>query len=122
MIVGRAPFDPPGDAPAPLIGEATIFNYEADYVRIGVNAARGGLLVLGDAYYPGWEATVNGEPAEIVRANGLFRGVFVPEGRHEVAFRYRPLSIRGGLLISALGVVLWSVIMVGPALRRRRVH
>jgi hypothetical protein len=120
VVVGEAAFESPGEDALPLIGEATIFNYTADYVRIGVNAARPGLLVLSDAYYPGWEATVDGEPAEIVRANALFRGVFVPEGQSEVEFHYRPLSVRGGLLISILGLLLWSVIMVGTALRRRR--
>ena len=59
-----------------------------------------GYLVLTDAYYPGWIATVDGQPAHIERADILFRAVKVPAGQHRVEFRYQPQSFAIGAVIS----------------------
>jgi hypothetical protein len=67
-----------------------------------------GLLVLADLFYPGWKAQVDGRPAEVLRADGVFRAVALPPGTHRVVFRYRPLSvwIGGGLSAAALFFIL----------------
>lgn len=58
--------------------------------------------------YPGWVATIDNEPVPIYRANYTFRAVRVPEGEHRVVFRYRPMSVRYGLIVSGIGgVLLW---------------
>ena len=75
-----------------------------------------GYLVLTDAYYPGWTATVDGQPAEIERADIMFRAVKVPAGQHRVELRYQPQSFSLGLLIS-IGTV---VVLVGVWLIVRR--
>ena len=56
---------------------------------------------------PGWRATVDGEAAEILRANGLYRAVVISEGLHQVVFEYVPGSVRlGGVLsLASLGVL-----------------
>ena len=51
------------------------------------------LLVLTDVHYPGWKATVDGEPAQIERVDYLLRGVRVPAGSHRVEFSYEPLEL-----------------------------
>ncbi|WP_457799004.1 hypothetical protein [Methylocystis sp. S23] len=51
----------------------------------------GGWLILNDVWHPWWFATLDGEAAEILRANVLFRAVAIPEGRHEAKFAFRPL-------------------------------
>ncbi len=83
-----------GVAPAP---SATILEYEPELVR--VRATGPGYLVLTDAYYPGWQATVDGAAAEVLRADVMFRAVWVPEGEHLVEFRFAP-----GWAWPALGV------------------
>jgi uncharacterized membrane protein YfhO len=52
-----------------------------------------GVVVLNDVYYPGWIAEVDGKRKEILRADTLFRAVEVPAGRHQVVFRFAPLSL-----------------------------
>jgi uncharacterized membrane protein YfhO len=52
------------------------------------------------AAYPGWQATVDGSPAQIERANHAFTGVVVSPGKHRVQFLYRPAAFRVGLYLS----------------------
>lgn len=87
-------------------------------VRQVVDACAGGYLVLADAWYPGWEVTVDGAPADVVRAWGFLRAVRVAAGHHEVVWRYRPRSVvLGGLVsVASLGIVLG--ILLGAVLRR----
>jgi hypothetical protein len=89
------------------------WQYEANAVTIAVTTDQPGYLVLADAYYPGWQATVSGQPEPIIRANYAFRAVYVPAGRHTVQFVFRPviwtvgLSISGGSLLILTGWALW---------------
>ncbi len=94
--------------------------YHADEVRLQVDAACAGLLVLSDTYFPGWTATVDGKASEIYPTDITFRGVAVPAGRSEVVFRYRPTTFRNGIVVAAGAVVVMSGAGVFFALRRRR--
>jgi hypothetical protein len=89
-------------------------------ISVRVRAEREALLVLGDNYYPGWRAYVNGRERKIHPANVAFRAVRVPPGEHLVRFAYEPGSVRLGLLLTGLGVVITIGIAVGMLLRRRR--
>jgi len=69
--------------------------------RVQTDAPR--LLVVSEVYYPaGWTATVDGEPAEIHRANYLLRAVHVPAGEHTVTMRFDPQVHTTGVWISAV--------------------
>jgi hypothetical protein len=65
-----------------------------------------GYVVFNETYAPGWHAWVDGKPAPILRAYGLFMGVAVPGGGRQVDFRYEPASFRLGLFISLLTLAL----------------
>ena len=101
---GAAPaaVDPAGRPPS----SARLLEETSTDLRFAVSAASPGYLVLHDTYYPGWEATVDGEPAPIRRANVMFRAVAVDAGEHEVRFVYRPSSVRNGVVASAAAAVL----------------
>jgi len=72
---------------------ARIVSYENTEVVIEAEAPRGGgWVVLNDVWHPYWFARVDGAPVRVSRANVLFRAVAVPEGRHEVVFRFEPLK------------------------------
>ena len=76
-----------------------------------------GYLVLADTWYPGWQAAVDGEPVELVRANYVFRAVVLDAGDHVVEMLYRPLSLRLGAVVSlSMLIVLLTVWLV----RRQR--
>jgi uncharacterized membrane protein YfhO len=59
---------------------------------------------LSEAYYPGWQAWVDGRETNIVEANQLFSAIEVPAGEHEVKFVYSPLSLKIGAGISLLTI------------------
>jgi hypothetical protein len=84
--------------------KATITHYEPERIVISAESDSGGILVLTDANYPGWQATIDGESAEIVTANGLFRAVVLPAGAHEVVFSLQQNTI--GLIVSIVGFAL----------------
>jgi hypothetical protein len=78
--------------PAPAVASVKITSYRRNAVALDVDTDRAGVVVLHDIYYPGWEASVDGQPQAILRTNVLFRGVEVPAGHHVVTFTFRPLS------------------------------
>ena len=61
-------------------------SYRNTEIVIEVDAPGGGILVLNDVWHPWWRASVDGKPAEILKANVLFRAVVVPPGKHTVRF------------------------------------
>jgi hypothetical protein len=87
-------------------GTARVVSERSREVVVVADAPRGGTLVLLDSYAPGWMAEMDGRPAEVVRANALFRGVRLPPGRHTVRFRYEPASFRWGAAISLVALAL----------------
>jgi hypothetical protein len=90
-----------------MVGElARVTHYAPERVEIEVMAEAPGYLVLTDAWYPGWEATVDGVPVPIYRADLLFRAVAVGVGSQRVIFSLRPMSLRVGVGISLAGLVV----------------
>jgi hypothetical protein len=100
-------------------GTVEITRYTPEHVVLRANGG-GGLLVLTDAFYPGWEATVDGSPATIRQVDGLFRGVFLPAGAHEVEFHFRPGSFRLGVIGSLAGLAFVIIAGIVLAIGTRR--
>jgi hypothetical protein len=75
-----------------------------------VRAMTPGLLVMSDTFYPGWSAEVDGKPTPIVRADYALRGICLPAGEHTLVFRFDPITLRVGLLLSAIGLVVVAVL------------
>jgi hypothetical protein len=74
-----------------------------------------GLLVLGEMWYPGWQARDNGRPIPILRTNAILRGVYLDAGQHTVEFEYEPWTVKAGWLLSgATALILASLLVVGP--------
>jgi len=109
-------FDPAGEVilPEPVTGgsrcgpagTSRFLMPRSDRVRLEVEAERAGYVVLADAFDPGWRATVDGEPAPLLRANVAFRAVAVPAGRHVVEMVYRPRAVILGLALTLLTLAL----------------
>lgn len=70
-----------------------------------VRCARRCRVVTSDAFYPGWTATVDGAKVTVDHADGL-RAVWVPAGRHELRFAFRPLRLWVGAAVSCAALLL----------------
>jgi hypothetical protein len=106
-----------GPIPAALSGgRAEIVEAVPARVRVRTDSKGPALLVLNDAFAPGWTATVDGRPSPILATNYLARGVQVPGGPHEVLFRYRAPLLAAGWAI-AVGALL---LVIASALVSRR--
>ncbi|RME24911.1 MAG: hypothetical protein D6798_10125, partial [Deltaproteobacteria bacterium] len=81
-----------------------------DRVRIAVDPPAPALLVLADAWAPGWQVEVDGAPAALLRVAGVFRGVVVRPGDREVRFTYAPAGWRVGLRLALGGVVVTALL------------
>ncbi len=90
VLLERAPDDVPTDAGA--AGTARIASYKNVEVVAEAEAPKGGFLVLYDVWHPWWRATVDGKPADILKADVLFRAVALPPGKHEVRFTFHPFA------------------------------
>jgi len=79
-------------------GTVRILSYRNTQVLVETDSPDGGFLVLNDLWQPWWFAEVDGRPAEMLRANVLFRAVAVPPARHAVRFIFRPVAAAVGLI------------------------
>ncbi|MBK7896164.1 MAG: YfhO family protein [Anaerolineaceae bacterium] len=93
---------------------AVITHYAPEQVIVQTRSSQPQLLLLTDAFYPGWQVIVDGAPAELLQADGLFRGVLLPAGDHEVVFTFAPRSFQLGWLMTAVGLIL--LLLLGAAL------
>ncbi len=73
-------------------GSARLLRYANTEVAVAVDAPAGGILLLNDVWQPWWRASIDGNDAEILKANVIFRAVVCPRGRHEIRFSFRPFA------------------------------
>ena len=77
-----------------------------DRLRLLAEAPGEGLLVVADAWWPGWVAELDGRSVPLLRADAIFRAVRWPPGRHVLTMVYRPREVYAGLWLSAAGRLL----------------
>ncbi|HLD24937.1 MAG TPA: YfhO family protein [Patescibacteria group bacterium] len=93
-------------------GQVVIDSYTPNSVAISTESPEDAFLVLSDTYYPGWKAYVDGKEVFVYRTNYAFRGVLVPQGTHEIVFRYQPLSFAIGLWMSIVSFGVWGILLI----------
>ena len=70
-------------------------------------------VVFSEIYYPaGWHLTIDGEPAEIFRADWILRAAFIPAGEHEIVMRFDPQSFKIGERLSRASSILLIILLV----------
>lgn len=71
----------------------TLTKYEPNALEYTTDSKNGGAVVFSEIYYPGWTATIDGQPLELGRANYVLRTAYVPAGKHTIKMEYKPASI-----------------------------
>jgi hypothetical protein len=120
VVEGMAPLQTGAGATV----KTAIVSYAPERIELHTAGDSPGLLVLADAYYPGWRASVDGQETPVYPANVLFRGVPIPAGEHSVVFTFEPNGWRMGLIAAGVAVVLIGALglLAWWGFRRQRDH
>lgn len=105
----------PGDSAA-----VTVVKLGAKESSFEVTLDRPGIVVVSEVYYKDWKATVDGAPAEILRANHVLRALALPAGKHDIVFRLDSSLVREGATVSITTFALTLVAWAGALLLRRK--
>lgn len=100
-------------------GTVRVDKYEGEKIELTATVAANSLLVLGEKYYRGWKATVDGKPVEIHRVNYVQRGVYLTPGNHEVTFKFDPVSYKVGKWLTLSSFALFAGVVIWELLRRK---
>ena len=103
-------------------GEIRLTAYEANALSYEAETT-GGVALFSDIYYPGWQCTIDGQPAEVLRANYVLRAVVLPAGKHTIEFRFDPQSLHTTEAIantSLVALIVLLLALVGWEIYRRR--
>ena len=101
----------------------SITAYEPNQLKYDVNSGKGGVIVFSEIYYPGWTATVDGEPVELGRVNYILRAINVKPGKHEVVLSFFPKSVDTTESIAYIAYGILILVILGALYmeyRRRR--
>ncbi|MGO8700150.1 MAG: YfhO family protein [Limisphaerales bacterium] len=112
--LGAAQFNPAAVAyvqtsvalPGNCVGQAQITSETPSHIVASVQMQTPGLIVLADRWDPGWRASWNGQPVNILQVNYALRGVVIPSGSGTLEFTYRPGSLILGLWMAGFAVVV----------------
>ena len=113
ILVSETPPPPAGFPGAPGPPSATFLEDGLNRVVVRATLPADGYLALYDTYNPDWKVDVDGAPAPLMRANGLFRAVHLTRGPHTVTFTYRPRALQIGAAITAataLALIAWCLV------------
>ena len=109
--------------PEPSSVEARVTRYESGAITVQLSEAvttPGSFLVVSENYYPGWQAIIGGQPAEVVRANYNLMGIALPTGARDVELRFRDPAYETGKTVTLLALAASVLLVIVGALRDRR--
>ena len=99
--------------------------YEPNQLTYDVESANGGVVVFSEIYYPGWTATIDGQPAELGRVDYVLRALQMPAGKHQVVLTFKPRSVETTETIAyiSLGLLLVLVLVViGLVVKKKKLE
>jgi hypothetical protein len=102
------------------LSTARVVRYQPNRVEIEAEMAAPGLLILSDAYYPGWTMTVDGQPAPLLRVNYALRGGYLSPGTHYVVFRFAPVAFYIGLAVTCAALAAGTGVLIACFVSTRR--
>lgn len=90
-----------------------LFSYSPNHLVYETSSKTPQLAVFSEVYYPkGWNAYINGQPAEYFRANYVLRAMVIPEGNNKIEFKFEPKVIQTGSTISLISAILFFLILL----------
>jgi len=98
-----------------------MIQYKPNNLTYEVKSNKGGVIVFSEIYYPGWTATIDGQPAELGRVNYILRALNVKAGSHKVVLDFHPQSLKNTETVAYIGYgVLALLIIIGVVVEVRK--
>ena len=89
-------------------------------LEIAYGCGSGRFAVVSEIEHPGWRATVDGQPVELLPTNVALMGVWLPEGRHRLVLNFQPLHFHAALAVSLSSLCVFAAALALHLWRRRR--
>jgi len=114
LLSGAAALRVPAPVPGAVAGKVDYLSYNPRHIVLATDSHDAGVLLINDKFDPDWQVKIDGQPAELLRANYIMRGVYVPAGKHEVRLDFQvpllPLKITMAAIL--LGLALCGFVLV----------
>ena len=96
-------------------------SYEPNRLVYKASTPKDGVVVFSEIYYPGWQATIDGQPVDIARADYILRAINVPAGEHTIEMWFDPQSIQvtESIAYAALALLLIGVMVLAWTQRNK---
>ena len=104
-----------GSAVVDSLAKVTLFSYQPNELEYEVESTTGGVVVFSEIYYPGWTATLDGQPLQLGRVNYVLRAAYVPSGKHVLHMEYKPASVTLTETIAYIAIVILLLIFIAAA-------
>ncbi len=99
----------------------TMTQYKPNNLTYEVKSNKGGVVVFSEIYYPGWKATIDGQPAELGRVDYILRALSVKPGTHKVVLDFHPSSLKTTETVAYISyAVLLLLVVAGIILERKK--
>ena len=86
--------------------------YKPNNLTYEVKSNKGGVIVFSEIYYPGWTATIDGQPAELGRVNYILRAINVKAGSHKVVLDFHPASVKKTETVAYVAYAVLAVLII----------
>ncbi len=113
---------PPKLAPCNNAGTVGPVMRRGSTITVHAGMPCAGMVIIGQTFYRGWTASVDGRPVKLYQADGFLDGVAVPAGEHVIALIWRPWTVFAGAALSAISAVLLILAYKRPAARNPVAH
>ena len=100
------------------MAKVKLVKYEPNNLQYTIESKKGGVVVFAEIYYPGWTATIDGQPAELGRVNYILRALNVKAGKHTVVLDFHPTSISTTETIAYIAIVILLLAIIGAGYMR----
>ncbi|UFS72709.1 YfhO family protein [Geomonas sp. RF6] len=101
-------------------GETRVTLYQGERIEVDAAVATNSMLVLGEKYYRGWQATVDGKSTEIYPVNHVLRGIYLTPGVHKVVFVFDPVPFKVGKYVTLASFAFFALMLGREVVLRRR--
>lgn len=106
--------------PGPVNGSVNVKEYKSNYIALSVKSDRKAILMASEVWYPAWKVYIDGNETKMYRADYCLRGAVVPNGVHQVEFKYESSAYKAGSAIALITLCLTVISLILMSLKSKK--